>query len=176
MIKSLVNLIPFFLLQETREEKIMSVTLDNLLVVLTFLKLHIFNQLNLLTCISGIDFLGAHNRFCVVYELLSVSFNTRLRIKVFINTNDCLPSTSPIFICANWWEREIWDMFGIFFKNHPDLRRILTDYGFDGFPLRKDFPLCGYVDLRYNPKKRLIISEPIELAQNFRSFIFENQW
>ena len=67
-------------------------------------------------------------------------------------------------------------MFGIFFKNHPDLRRILTDYGFDGFPLRKDFPLCGYVDLRYNPKKRLIISEPIELAQNFRSFIFENQW
>lgn len=176
MIKGLINLIPFFLLQETREEKIMLVTSENLLIVLMFLKLHVFGQLNLLTCISGVDFLGVNHRFCVIYELLSVAFNTRLRIKVFINAYACLPSVCPIFICANWWEREIWDMFGIFFKNHPDLRRILTDYGFDGFPLRKDFPLCGYVDLRYNPNKRLIVSEPIELAQNFRSFTFESQW
>jgi len=176
MLKSLFFLVPCYLYQENNQEKILFITLDNLFSVLSFLKQHIFSQFNLLTCISGIDFLGIKNRFCVVYELLSLTFNCRLRVKIFIDTYGFLYSCCSIFLCANWWEREIWDMFGIFFKYHPDLRRILTDYGFDGFPLRKDFPVCGYIDLRYDPKKRLICSEPLELSQNFRMFVFESQW
>ena len=131
MLKLLFNLIPCFLVQENNQEKILSTTADNLFIVLSFLKLHLFSQLNILTCISGLDFLGVKNRFCIVYELLSLTFNCRLRVKVWVDIPGFLPSICSIFICANWWEREIWDMFGIFFKQHPDLRRILTDYGLD---------------------------------------------
>lgn len=134
----------------------------------------------MLSCISGVDFLstkiGKSFRFGVVYDLLSLTFNTRVRIKIYLNEMSVISSTMHVFINANWWEREVWDMFGIWFENHTDLRRILTDYGFDGFPLRKDFPLSGYIDVYYDPGKKRIISKPIELAQEFRVFIFENQW
>lgn len=176
MFTYLISVIPGFLFQESRKEKIISVTVNHLLLTLFFLKNNVFTQFRILTCISGIDFLNIKNRFCVVYELLSLPFNCRLRVKVFLTNSETLPSSCFIFINANWWEREIWDMFGLFFQDHPDLRRILTDYGFEGYPLRKDFPVCGFIDLRYDPIKRLVCSEPIELSQDFRFFIFENQW
>jgi len=176
MFDFLVSVIPGFIFKESRKEKIISVTFDNLFLTLFFLRNNIFTQFRVLTCISGIDFLGLKNRFCVVYELLSLVYNCRLRVKVFLGCSAVVSSVCSIYINANWWEREIWDMFGIFFQNHPDLRRILTDYGFEGFPLRKDFPVCGFIDLRYDANKRLVCSEPIDLAQDFRFFIFENQW
>jgi NADH:ubiquinone oxidoreductase subunit C len=112
----------------------------------------------------------------VVYDLLSLTYNSRLRLKVFTNELQSLPSSVKIFINANWWEREIWDLYGIYFDQHPDLRRILTDYGFEGHPLRKDFPLSGYIEVRYDDNKKRIVVEPLELTQEARSFTFESPW
>lgn len=156
------------------------VHLKNLVLSLVCLKYHIGLKFNVLSCISGVDHLGTKisnkYRFCVVYDLLSTIFNERTRIKVFLNEISLLSSVTDIYVNANWWEREVWDMFGIWFENHPDLRRILTDYGFDGFPLRKDFPLVGYVEVTYDLKKKRIISKPCEFSQEFRYFVFENSW
>ncbi len=140
------------------------------------LKQHIGYQFNLLSCISGIDFLGKDYRFCVSYDLLSLTFSQRLRIKTFVNEIMPIPSLTSLFINANWWEREIWDLYGIFFENHPDLRRILSDYGFEGYPMRKDFPLYGYIELRYDENHKRIVAEPVEFAQEFRFFDFETPW
>ena len=140
------------------------------------MKNHISYQYKLLTSVAGVDFLGKDYRFSVVYDLLSLTFNSRIRVKVFVNEITPLPSAVDIFINANWWEREVWDMYGLYFDNHPDLRRILTDYGFEGHPMRKDFPLSGYVEFRYDEKKKRVIGEPIELTQEFRSFNFEMPW
>lgn len=148
----------------------------NLLLILNILKTHIHFQYNLLTAISGVDLLNEQYRFCVVYELLSVTFNSRVRLKVFLNTINNIDSSVVVFKNANWWEREVWDMFGIFFKNHPDLRRLLSDYGFEGYPLRKDFPLSGYIEIRYNENKKKIMIEPISLSQEYRLFSFELPW
>ena len=115
-------------------------------------------------------------RFCVVYDLLSLKYNFRVRIKLFLSEITPVFSCVSIFINANWWEREIWDMFGIYFEEHPDLRRILTDYGFEGYPLRKDFPLSGYLELFYNENKKQIVVESLELTQDFRFFNFEVPW
>ena len=112
----------------------------------------------------------------MVYDLLSLTYNSRLRLKVFTNELQSLPSSVKIFINANWWEREIWDLYGIYFDQHPDLRRILTDYGFEGHPLRKDFPLSGYIEVRYDDNKKRIVVEPLELTQEARSFTFESPW
>jgi len=111
-----------------------------------------------------------------VYDLLSLTYNSRLRVKVLVNEITFVPSCVSIFINANWWEREVWDLYGIYFENHPDLRRILTDYGFEGHPMRRDFPLSGYVELRYSESKKRVIVEPVELTQEFRSFTFETPW
>ena len=108
--------------------------------------------------------------------MLSLTFNSRIRIKLFVNEVTPIDSIVPLFRNANWWEREIWDFFGIYFQNHPDLRRILTDYGFEGYPLRKDFPLSGYVEVRYDQSKKRIVVEPIELSQEFRAFNYETPW
>ena len=102
--------------------------------------------------------------------------NSRLRLKIFVNEIDSVNSCIEIFKSANWWEREIWDMYGIYFQNHPDLRRILTDYGFEGYPMRKDFPISGYVEVRYDQTKRRVVLEPLELSQEFRAFNFETPW
>ena len=107
---------------------------------------------------------------------MSLTYNSRLRLKVFTNELQSLPSSVKIFINANWWEREIWDLYGIYFDQHPDLRRILTDYGFEGHPLRKDFPLSGYIEVRYDDNKKRIVVEPLELTQEARSFTFESPW
>lgn len=152
----------------------------NLVFFLTCLKYHLSFQYKVLSCISGVDLLEIKSqnsyRFVVVYDLLSIVFNTRVRVKIFVNEISLISSSTGVFINANWWEREVWDMFGLWFENHPDLRRILTDYGFDGFPLRKDFPLVGYVEVGYDLNKKRIISKPCEFSQDFRSFVFENSW
>ena len=122
------------------------------------------------------DFLGKDYRFSVVYDLLSLEFNSRLRVKVFTNEVTSLPSCTDVYINANWWEREVWDLYGIYFENHPDLRRILTDYGFEGHPMRKDFPLYGYIELKYDETKKRVVTVPVELAQDFRSFSFQTPW
>jgi NADH dehydrogenase (ubiquinone) Fe-S protein 3 len=170
------NLVPLLTYQEFKDERILVVSVKNFLILLTFLKKHIGYQYNLLSCISGVDLLGKSYRFCVVYDLLSLTFNSRIRIKVFIDEVTFVPSIVDLYINANWWEREIWDMYGIYFDKHPDLRRILTDYGFEGHPMRKDFPLYGFIELRYDDSKKRIVVEPVELTQEFRSFSFETPW
>ena len=175
-IKKFKGIIPYISYQNINKESILIFSKNYLLVNFYILKNQIQFQYNLLSCISGVDLISNHYRFCLSYELLSVVYNTRLRIKIFINEISTVPSIYNIFINSNWWEREIWDLFGVYFINHPDLRRILTDYGFEGHPLRKDFPLSGYIELRYDIISNRMISEPLELSQEFRSFTFEMPW
>ncbi len=126
--------------------------------------------------IAGVDYPTRENRFEVVYNLLSVRYNNRIRVKTYASEVNPVPSVSSLYPGANWFEREAWDMYGIFFTGHPDLRRILTDYGFEGYPLRKDFPLTGYVEVRYDDEKKRVVAEPLELAQQFRSFDNASPW
>jgi NADH dehydrogenase (ubiquinone) Fe-S protein 3 len=175
-IKSLIKSVPFLVYQEFNNEVCLVVSNNTLLFVLTFLKLHIGLQYQLLSCISGVDFLTKNYRFSVVYDLLSLTYNSRLRVKVFVNEITPVPSSIEVFINANWWEREIWDLYGVYFDKHTDLRRILSDYGFEGHPMRKDFPLSGFVEFRFDESKKRVVGEPIELTQEFRSFTFEKPW
>ena len=122
------------------------------------------------------DFPSKTQRFEIVYNLLSIQHNSRIRIKTLVDEITPVDSLVEIYNSANWWERETWDMFGIFFSNHPDLRRILTDYGFEGHPLRKDFPLSGFVEVRYDDSEKRVITEPIEMTQEFRYFDFSSPW
>ncbi len=126
--------------------------------------------------ICGVDYPDRPLRFEVVYNLLSMSRNQRIRLKVETNEEQPVPSAVGLFSSAGWWEREAWDLFGIYFADNPDLRRILTDYGFEGHPLRKDFPLTGYVELRYDEDQKAVIYEPVRLQQEFRSFDFLSPW
>ena len=126
--------------------------------------------------VCGVDYPSRENRFNVVYNFLSLVHNVRVRVKVAVAEGELVPTLIPLFPCANWWERETWDMYGIPFADHPDLRRILTDYGFEGHPLRKDFPLTGYVEVRYNPDSASVVYEPVHLNQAFRTFDFESPW
>lgn len=175
--KHLKKLIPIYQsLLHNQDEVSLVASHENLLQVLKVLKKHINYQFNLLTCISGVDLLGSSYRFSVVYDLLSIVNNSRIKVKIFVNEVTYVPSSVPVFHNANWWEREVWDMFGVYFKNHPDLRRILTDYGFEGYPLRKDFPLSGYLELRYHSVKKRVVLEPLQMTQEHRSYIYENQW
>jgi NADH-quinone oxidoreductase subunit C len=126
--------------------------------------------------ICGVDYPERARRFDVVYHLLSPRKNQRIRVKCEADEENAVPSVIELFPCANWYEREAYDMYGILFSGHPDLRRILTDYGFQGFPLRKDFPLTGYVEVRYDDDQKRVVYEPVKLAQEFRSFDFESPW
>ena len=132
-----------------------------------------FNQL---TDIVAVDYPSEKKRFEVVYIFLSITFNYRIFLSISVAEDESVDSLTSIFPSANWYEREVWDLFGITFNNHPDLRRILTDYGFNGFPLRKDFPLSGNVEVRYDLASKKVIYEPIKLAQAFRTFDFESPW
>ena len=143
---------------------------------LFFLKDHINTQYKLLIDVTAVDYPTRNLRFEIVYNLLSISFNKRIRIKSCINETNPINSVTIVYNSAGWWEREVWDMFGIFFYDHPDLRRILTDYGFEGHPLRKDFPLTGYVEVRYDDSEKRVINENIELSQEFRYFDFSSPW
>ena len=126
--------------------------------------------------VCGVDYPDREQRFDVVYHLLSLHHNQRLRIKVMTDEETPVPSVSGIHQAAGWFEREAWDMYGIMFADHPDLRRILTDYGFDGHPLRKDFPLTGYVEMRYDDEQKRVVYEPVKLRQDFRNFDFLSPW
>ena len=173
-IKDLKEIIP--VIHYISQENILIISNANIFLVLNSLKYHINFQYNLLSCISGVDFLGQNYRFGVVYDLLSITFNSRLRLKIFVNEITPILSVTPIYINANWYEREIWDLYGIYFDKHPDLRRILTDYGFEGHPMRKDFPCFGFIELRYDDNKKRIIVESTDLAQDFRLFKFQTPW
>jgi NADH/F420H2 dehydrogenase subunit C len=162
--------------QVLNNEVICTVQPKHIVFVLSFLRDHVNCQYKVLSAITGTDYPERVDRFEISYELLSIQFNNRLRIKTSINEVGSLESVTNIYNSANWWEREVWDMFGVFFSNHPDLRRILTDYGFEGYPLRKDFPLSGYVEVRYDDTVKRVVCEPLELAQEFRSFNFESPW
>lgn len=129
-----------------------------------------------LTDITAVDYPEREQRFELVYQMLSVTRNERIRLLVAVDEHDIVPSVTDLFMSANWAEREIWDMFGIFFSDHPDLRRLLTDYGFEGHPLRKDFPLTGYVEVRYSEAERRVVYEPTKLVQEFRDFDFLSPW
>lgn len=138
--------------------------------VMRFLKYHTAAQYQTVVDITAVDFPSRTNRFEVVYNLLSVRHNSRIRVKTYASETSPVPSIADIFDGANWYERETYDMYGVFFEGHPDLRRILTDYGFEGYPLRKDFPLTGYTEVRYDEEKRRVVYEPLELTQAYRNF------
>jgi NADH-quinone oxidoreductase subunit C len=126
--------------------------------------------------ICGVDWPEREERFDVVYNLLSVTLNQRIRVIVTTDDTKAVPSVHMVWPSATWWEREAWDMFGIIFAGQPDLRRILTDYGFEGHPLRKDFPLTGYVEVRYDEERKQVVYEPVKLTQDFRNFDFLSPW
>ena len=126
--------------------------------------------------ITGVDYPEREQRFEVVYHLLSLHHNQRIRVKVRTDETTPVPSVTPVFRPANWFEREAWDMYGMLFSDHPDLRRMLTDYGFEGHPLRKDFPLTGYVEMRYDDEQKRVVYEPVKLRQDFRNFDFLSPW
>ncbi|HXO00843.1 MAG TPA: NADH-quinone oxidoreductase subunit C [Stellaceae bacterium] len=153
-----------------------SIARDAVLDVLTHLRDDPRCRFTVLCDICGVDYPDRPLRFEVVYNLLSMSHNLRIRLKVETDEESPVPSATGLFSAAGWWEREAWDLFGIYFSDHPDLRRILTDYGFDGHPLRKDFPLTGYVELRYDEDQKRVVYEPVKLKQEFRSFDFLSPW
>ena len=175
-LNTLKKLIPLENLKLLDNEIVLTVQPNYIPGVLTFLKYNILCQYKCLSAISGTDYPERENRFEVAYELLSFYYNRRIRVKTFVNEITPVPSVTFLYPAANWWEREIWDLYGVFFKNHPDLRRILTDYGFQGHPMRKDFPLTGYVEVAYDEKLKRVISQPLELSQEFRAFDFRSPW
>jgi NADH-quinone oxidoreductase subunit C len=144
--------------------------------ILTFLRDDVNCQFKLLMELCGVDYPEREDRFDVVYCLLSMTQNHRVRVKVTANESSPVPSVTSVFSAAGWWEREAWDLFGIYFSDHPDLRRILSDYGFEGHPLRKDFPLTGYVEIRYDDEQKRVVYEPVKLTQEFRNFDFLSPW
>jgi NADH-quinone oxidoreductase subunit C len=158
------------------QELVLTTELTNLVDVIKFLKNDKKCQFQQLISICGADYPERDNRFEVIYQLLSLTLNHRIRVKVLTNEKTPVPTITSIFSAANWYERETWDLFGIYFAYHPDLRRILTDYGFEGHPLRKDFPLTGYQEVRYDSAKQAVVYEPVQLSQEFRNFDFTSPW
>ncbi|WP_158045695.1 NADH-quinone oxidoreductase subunit C [Skermanella pratensis] len=157
-------------------ELIIKVQRQSIVRVMTFLRDDTSCQFKQLIDLCGADYPSREERFEVVYNLLSLKHNFRIRVKLTTDEDTPVPSISEVFSAAPWFEREAWDLYGIFFSDHPDLRRILTDYGFEGHPLRKDFPLTGYVELRYDDEQKRVIYEPVKLTQDFRSFDFLSPW
>ncbi|HYG27512.1 MAG TPA: NADH-quinone oxidoreductase subunit C [Caulobacteraceae bacterium] len=147
---------------------------DSIAAVLTALRDRFgFQQL---LDICGVDFPDREERFEVVYHLLSLTRNARVRVKMTTDEHQPVPSVVSVFPCADWFEREAFDMYGMLFSGHPDLRRLLTDYGFQGYPLRKDFPMTGYVEVRYDEEQKRVVYEPVRLTQEFRNFDFQSPW
>ena len=149
---------------------------ESLLDVVIFLKKNESTKFKQLIDITSVDYIGSENRFKMIYLLLSHEYNLRINITFSINENEIVNSLTKIFPSANWMEREVFDMYGIKFNDHPDLRRILTDYGFSGHPLRKDFPITGHLEVRYSEEKKKVIYEPIKLEQNYRNFDYSSPW
>jgi len=149
---------------------------ESLLDVVIFLKKNNFTKFRQLIDITAVDYIISENRFKMIYLFLSHEFNLRLNINFNIDENEVVNSLTKIFPSANWMEREVFDMYGIKFNDHPDLRRILTDYGFSGHPLRKDFPITGHTEVRYSEEKKKVIYEPVKLEQNYRNFDYSSPW
>ena len=157
-------------------EHIVHAERDSIAILCTSLRDHPLLAFEQMMDIAGVDWPTRELRFEVVYNLLSVSLNQRVRVIIATNEADPVPSVHGVWPVATWWEREAYDMFGIAFSGQPDLRRILTDYGFEGHPLRKDFPLTGYVEVRYDEDRKQVVYEPVKLAQDFRNFDFVSPW
>ena len=158
------------------DQLFIDVDIENLVSTILFLKTNEKCRFKQLIDITAVDYPEKEKRFKMVYLLLSHENNLRIIINVNIDEKEIVHSITKIFPSANWMEREVFDMYGISFKEHPDLRRILTDYGFDGYPLRKDFPLTGHTEVRYSEEKKKVIYEPVELDQEYRDFDFESPW
>ncbi|CAL8088435.1 unnamed protein product [Calicophoron daubneyi] len=149
---------------------------DGIVPVLSFLKNHHNAQFLNVADITALDIPALKYRFQIVYNLLSLRYNSRIRVLTYTDELTPIDSSCSVFQASNWYEREIWDMYGVFFADHPDLRRILTDYGFQGHPQRKDFPLSGYTEMRYDDEYRRVVIEPVELSQEFRKFEYNDPW
>ena len=160
----------------THGELNMDVTPANIVGFVEFLKAEATCSFSTLVDITGVDYPGRTKRFDVVYHLLSMYQNHRIRLRVSVREEEIVPSIMSIHPSANWFEREVFDMFGILFSGHPDLRRILTDYGFRGYPLRKDFPTTGYTEVRYDEAEKRVVYEPVSLVQEYRQFDFMSPW
>ncbi len=158
------------------DELAVTVHRERIVRVLTFLRDDVNCQFKQLMDVCGADYPEREDRFEVVYNLLSLTHNQRVRVKLRTDAASPVPTVTGVFNSANWWERETWDMYGVYFRDHPDLRRMLTDYGFEGHPLRKDFPLTGYVEVRYDDLEKRVVYEPVKLTQDFRSFDFLSPW
>ena len=162
---------------EIRHEQLyLNIESKDLVSVSLFIKSNENTKFRQLIDITAVDYPENAQRFKVVYLFLSHEFNQRIVLSYLINENEVIPSLTTIFPAANWMEREVFDMYGVKFKDHPDLRRILTDYGFEGHPLRKDFPLTGHTEVRYNEDQKKVIKEPVKLEQNYRNFDYESPW
>ena len=157
-------------------ELLIEIERDDLIEVVQFLKTHDDCKFKQLIDIAGVDYPDEEKRFGLVYLFLSHEYNMRIKVLTRFQIEESINSLTKVFPSANWMEREVFDMYGIKFKNHPDLRRILTDYGFKGHPLRKDFPLTGFNEVRYSEKEKKVIYEPVKLEQNYRNFDFESPW
>jgi len=149
---------------------------DRICQVLQFLRDDPLAKFLVLIDLTGVDYPGRAKRFDVVYHLLSMHNNLRIRVKAKVGEEETIPSVTGVYPCADWFEREAFDMYGIVFSGHPDLRRILTDYGFEGYPLRKDFPLTGHVEVRYDDEQKRVVYEPVKLVQEFRNFDYLSPW
>ncbi|GAB5436471.1 NADH-quinone oxidoreductase subunit C [Falsiruegeria mediterranea] len=160
----------------THDELNVDVTPSNIVGLIEFLKSDPTCKFSTLVDITGVDYPERAKRFDVVYHLLSMYQNQRIRLRVSIREDDMVPSIIDVHPSANWFEREVFDMFGILFTGHPDLRRILTDYGFRGYPLRKDFPTTGYTEVRYDEAQKRVVYEPVSLVQEYRQFDFMSPW
>ncbi|MGB3406338.1 MAG: NADH-quinone oxidoreductase subunit C [Jannaschia sp.] len=159
-----------------RDELTVEATSSDIPALVDFLKSDEQCRFSSLVDITAIDYPGDERRFCVVYHFLSMYRNQRIRVKAYVREDDIVPSIVGIHPSANWFEREVFDMFGILFSGHPDLRRILTDYGFRGYPLRKDFPTTGYTEVRYDEVQKRVVYEPVSLTQEYRQFDFMSPW
>jgi len=157
-------------------ELMVTVERSAIVAVLTALRDDPACRFEQLTDVTAVDFPERIERFEVIYQLLSYTHNRRMRVKLSTDEDTPVPSVVPVYSAANWFERETWDLLGVFFDDHPDLRRILTDYGFEGHPFRKDFPLTGYVEARYDEDQKRVVYEPVRLTQDFRSFDFLSPW
>jgi NADH/F420H2 dehydrogenase subunit C len=172
----LLKILPIINYTISKKELSINIPFNKIIPIIFFLKNHTHCQYKVLSDLCVVDYVNKKERFDVIYNLLSIRFNSRIRIKVSITELQPIDSITSIYKAASWWEREAWDMFGIFFINHPDLRRILTDYGFEGHPLRKDFPLSGFLEVYYNELKKRVVYEPINLSQQYRLFEFNSPW
>ena len=175
LIKSLMNFCEYEIVNKKNEISIL-IKKEDLVSTLMFLKDNPSISMESLIDITAIDYPGNEKRFTLVYNLLSVSKNFRIKVKTKTNEDNPVCSVTEVFPCANWYEREVWDLFGIRFLGHPDLRRILTDYDFDGHPLRKDFPLTGFTQVRFDDELGKVVNEPVKLDQEFRNFDSLSPW